>query len=146
MDVVPVAVRAVCGVLALDAEGRVLLVRRSDDGSWCLPGGGVEPGESWADAAQRECLEETGWLISVTGVFGVYSDPGTQMHVYPNGDHVHFVGVVFAAEATEQVGRADDEVLDVRFCDREHLPQPMFAADQPVLWDFVSRRPTPIIG
>jgi ADP-ribose pyrophosphatase YjhB (NUDIX family) len=146
VDAVPVVVRSVCGVLALDAQGRLLLVRRAEDGSWCLPGGGVEPGETWADAARRECLEETGWLIEVTGVFGVYSDPSTQMHVYPSGNRVHFAGVVFAARATERVGRADDEVLEVRFFDRHDLPQPLFAPDHPVLVDFVSGRDTPVIA
>jgi 8-oxo-dGTP diphosphatase len=132
--------------LALDVHGRVLLVQRADDGSWCLPGGGVDPGESWADAARRECLEETGWLVRLTGVFGVYSDPDTQMHVYPNGDRVHFVGVVFVAEITEQVARADDEVLEVRFFHRDNLPQPLFAPDRPVLMDFLSQRHTPVIA
>lgn len=39
------AVRTVCGVIALDHVGQVLLIRRADDGTWGLPGGGVEPGE-----------------------------------------------------------------------------------------------------
>jgi 8-oxo-dGTP diphosphatase len=142
----PVVVRSVCGVLALDAQDRLLLVRRAEDGSWCLPGGGVEPGETWAQAARRECLEESGWLVEVTGVFGVYSDPRTQMHVYPSGNRVHFVGVVFTATATESVGRADDEVTEVGFFDRYDLPQPLFAPDHPVLMDFVSRKDTPVIA
>ncbi len=135
-----------CGVVALDAQGRVLLVRRADDGSWGLPGGGVEPGESWSDAARRECLEEPGWLVLVTGVFGAYSDPDTQMHVYPNGDRVHFFAVVFAAEVVAEIGRADDEVVEVGFFARNNLPQPLFAPDRPVLMDFVLQRPTPVIS
>jgi hypothetical protein len=91
-------------------------------------------------------LEESGWLVEVTGVFGVYSDPRTQMHVYPSGNRVHFVGVVFTATATESVGRADDEVTEVGFFDRYDLPQPLFAPDHPVLMDFVSRRDTPVIA
>lgn len=50
--------RAVAGVVARNSA--VPLVRRTDDGTWGLPGGGVEPGESWQEAARRECLEETG--------------------------------------------------------------------------------------
>jgi hypothetical protein len=49
----------------------------------------------------------------VTGVFGVYSDPDTQVHVYPNGERVPFLGVAFTAEVAEQVGRPDEEVVEV---------------------------------
>jgi 8-oxo-dGTP diphosphatase len=82
----------------------------------------------------------------VTGVFGVYSDPGTQVHVYPDGDRVHFVGVVFTARLTEQAGRPDDEVVEVGLFARDGLPRPLFAPDRPVLTDFVSQRPTPVIA
>jgi 8-oxo-dGTP diphosphatase len=109
-------------------------------------GGGVESGESWSDAAHRECLEETGWQVHITGLFGVYSDPQSQMHAYPNGRRVHFVGVVFSAEVVEQVGRPDDEVVEVAFFAREGLPELMFAPDRPVLMDFALQRPTPVIG
>jgi 8-oxo-dGTP diphosphatase len=136
----------VCGVVATDALGRVLLVRRADDGSWGLPGGGVEPGESWSDAAHRECLEETGWQVHVTGIFGVYSDPDTQVHTYPDGRRVHFFGVVFAADLEAQVARPDEEVAEVGFFADDDLPEPLFAPDRPVLEDFVSRRPTPVVG
>jgi ADP-ribose pyrophosphatase YjhB (NUDIX family) len=146
MDTAPVAVRAVCGVVALDTEGRFLLVRRADDGSWGLPGGGVEPGESWSDAALRECTEETGWLVRITGLFGAYSDPHSQMHVYPDGQGVHFFGVVLAAEVVEQVGRPDDEVVAVGFFAPQDLPEPMFGPDRPVLMDFVSQSSTPVIA
>jgi 8-oxo-dGTP diphosphatase len=111
-----------------------------------LPGGGVESGESWSDAAHRECLEETGWQVRITGLFGVYSDPHSQVHAYPSGRRVHFLGVVFTAEAVEQAGRSDDEVVEVAFFARDDLPEPMFAPDRPVLMDFASQRPTPVIA
>ena len=50
--------------LIRDTEGRVLLVRRADDGLWAMPGGWVDPGETPADAAVREVFEETG-LVAV---------------------------------------------------------------------------------
>ena len=43
-----------------DPDGHILLVRRADDGQWCLPCGWVEPNESPAEAAIREAREETG--------------------------------------------------------------------------------------
>ncbi len=46
--------------VVMDEEGQVLLGRRTDTGSWALPGGIIDPGEQPADAAVRECFEETG--------------------------------------------------------------------------------------
>lgn len=48
------------GALVLDSSGRILLGRRSDTGEWSMPGGHVEPGESFEDAAMRELREEAG--------------------------------------------------------------------------------------
>jgi hypothetical protein len=56
--------------------GRVLLVRRIDDGYWELSGGRAEVGESASTAVVREVAEEAGVTIRVTGLAGVYSDPG----------------------------------------------------------------------
>ncbi len=78
--------------MARNGAGELLLMRRADEGTWGLPGGGVEGGETWELGAKRECLEETGWTVRVTGVLGVYSDPETQTHTYPSGERVHFVG------------------------------------------------------
>ena len=93
--------RAVAGVLIQDAEQRIMLVQRTDDSTWGLPGGGVEPGESWRQAAESECLEETGCRVLTSTLLGVYSNPATQSHTYPDGRAVHFVGVVFRASVIE---------------------------------------------
>lgn len=53
------------GVIIVDNEGRILLQHRSDNGDWGIPGGSMELGESFEEAARREVLEETG-LGSVT--------------------------------------------------------------------------------
>jgi len=53
-----------------DHRDRVLLVRRSDDGNWELPGGQVEVGETVSSAATREVAEESGISIDLTGVSG----------------------------------------------------------------------------
>ncbi len=54
----------------------MLLVRRCDTGDWELPGGHVDPGESASDAAVRETAEESGITVEVTGLAGIYTDPG----------------------------------------------------------------------
>jgi len=75
------------GVAALirDDEGCFLLQRRSDDGSWSLPAGAVDPGERPARAVVREVWEETGLEVVPVALAGVFSGPGF-LHTYPNGD------------------------------------------------------------
>jgi ADP-ribose pyrophosphatase YjhB (NUDIX family) len=68
---------APCAFAAVrDITGRMLLVRRCDTGDWELPGGHVDPGESASDAAVRETAEESGVTVEVTGLVGIYTDPG----------------------------------------------------------------------
>ncbi|MDN5917642.1 MAG: NUDIX domain-containing protein [Pseudonocardia sp.] len=62
-------------VVVVVDEGRILMLQRTDNGRWALPGGGQELGESVRDAAIRETREETGIDIGITGVIGIYSDP-----------------------------------------------------------------------
>ena len=57
-------------------DGRLLLVRQCDSGAWELPGGRVDVGESAVQAAVREAAEEAGLQVVVTGMVGVFSDPG----------------------------------------------------------------------
>ena len=58
-----------------DAGGRVLLARHSEGGTWLLPGGAIEPGETPADAALREMWEETGLVVLLTRIVGVFGGP-----------------------------------------------------------------------
>ena len=81
----------------------ILLMQRSDNGHWGLPGGHVEPGESVADAALREVLEETGWRIELGRLVGVYSDPARQTVEYRGGERAQLVNLCFDALALEQL-------------------------------------------
>jgi 8-oxo-dGTP diphosphatase len=139
------SLRPSSGVVVLDDKGRVLLIHRTDDGTWGLPGGGVEPGETWSQAAIRECQEETGWLVRIVELFGVFSDPKTQAHIYPNGRAVHFMGVVFRAELVEKVGKPSEESVEVDFFWLGDLPEKLFQADVPVLECLSSKEKGPFI-
>jgi 8-oxo-dGTP pyrophosphatase MutT (NUDIX family) len=66
-----------------DAEGRILLQRRSDSGNWALPGGAMDIGETFAQSAIREVKEETGFDVRIDRIIGIYSDPG---HVFSYDD------------------------------------------------------------
>ena len=67
---------ALAAIVAVVDNGKVLLTKREDFEVWCLPGGGVEDGESLAEAAIREAKEETGVDVELTRLVGVYSRIG----------------------------------------------------------------------
>lgn len=140
-------IRPGAGVILSDGAGRILLMRRSEEGAWGIPGGGVEPGESWSDAALRECREETGWLARIDGLLGIYSDPSTQIYRYPSGTLEQLMGVVFLGSAIECVGVPDAETAELRWVDANTLPTPLFAPDVPILRDALDATSIrPIIG
>ena len=90
--------RVGCSAVIFDeSRQKVLLTRRADNGLWCVPGGGMESGESAAEACEREVWEETGLHVRVKRLVGVYSNPD-QLVVYPDGNQVHFVIMGFEAE------------------------------------------------
>lgn len=105
--------------------GAFLLMQRSDNGQWGLPGGYVEKGESVGEAAQREVFEETGVHIAVSRLIGVYSDPKRQVIAYADGNRVQAVNLCFEARATGQ-GEATtpEETLASGYFAPGALPEP----------------------
>ena len=76
-----------------DDRGRLLMVKRTDDGLWCLPGGFPNLGENAAYTAVRETMEETGLQVTPTRLLGVFSPPN--LWVYPNGDQTQALITLF---------------------------------------------------
>lgn len=74
-------------VIVADELGRILMIRRTDNGNWAVPGGAIDRGESMGAAAVRETLEETGIPCAITGLVGIYTDPGHVIH-YTSDDEV----------------------------------------------------------
>ena len=103
----------------------LLLMQRSDNGCWGLPGGYVEPGESVVEATEREVIEETGYRVEVGRLIGVYSDPACQVAEYPAGRRVHVVNLCFEALAGAQgEPTTPEETLAVGFFAPDSLPDP----------------------
>lgn len=69
--------------VVVDADGAILLQRRSDNSLWALPGGTMDIGETFAQAVCRETVEETSIEVEPVGVVGIYSDP---LHVFAYDD------------------------------------------------------------
>lgn len=70
----------------IDAQERILLIRRADNGLWAMPGGALEVGETPAEGVLREALEETGWRCEAVALMGVfdsrYCGSVTRNHLY----------------------------------------------------------------
>jgi 8-oxo-dGTP pyrophosphatase MutT (NUDIX family) len=108
-------IRLGCSAVHFDpGRERVLLTRRADNGEWCLPGGGVDPGESVAEACEREVFEETGLRVHVKRLSGVYSSRD-QLVVYPDGNAVQIVTLNFEVEEFGGELRLSAETTEARF-------------------------------
>ncbi|MCR4885830.1 MAG: NUDIX domain-containing protein [Clostridiales bacterium] len=109
-------------VIVEDRQGRILLERRTDNGLWGYPGGGTELDERVEDAARRELFEETGLTAGEMTLFGVFSGPETH-YVYPNGDEVSNVDVVFLCrECSGEIVPQREEVREIRFFSAADMP------------------------
>ena len=97
-----------------DDRHRLLLVHRTDNDRWALPGGGVEVGESVVQTAIREVLEETGIDIEVTGVVGIYSDP-RHIIAYDDGEVRQQFAICVRAKALGGTLSRDSESTEVRW-------------------------------
>ncbi|MCH7605796.1 MAG: NUDIX domain-containing protein [Chloroflexi bacterium] len=103
-----------------DARQKVLLTRRADNGRWCLPGGGMDPGESVEEACIREVLEETGLEARVTKLVGVYTSPDIVIE-YADGNRIQPVAFSFEAEVTGGELGISDETTGYGYFDAQEM-------------------------
>ena len=127
-------------VIVEDAAGRVLLERRTDCGKWGYAGGSVDLDEAVEDAARREVFEETGLVCGELELFGVFSGPGMH-YVYPNGDEVSNVDIVFLCrDFGGELKAQRDEVSDLRFFEAGSLPDALFEPNERPLRQWERRK------
>jgi 8-oxo-dGTP pyrophosphatase MutT (NUDIX family) len=112
-------------IALFDSRGRILLGQRRDSLAWCLPGGKMEPGESYADCIRRECREELGFNIEIDGLLGVGSDPARGLLEYPDGRRLQFIGVCFRGRLGERNASPDGELLKTGWFAADELPSPI---------------------
>ena len=145
---IPDGARPAARVLILGADGRLLLLEaeHASDGSrfWLAPGGGLEPGERFEDAAKREVLEETGLQIEVDRCVW------TRHHVYDWGGRMHsqyerYFTATTSVSAVKPI-RADDYVIGHRWWNLEVLlgsDETFVPHRLPALWSDIMRGETP---
>ena len=130
-----------CSAAIFDERGRVFLTRRTDNGQWCLPGGGMEPGESVVEACEREVWEETGLRVRVVRLVGVYSHPD-QLVVYPDGNKAHIVALHFEAEMIDGEPALSNETTDFGYFTLEEVKRlDMFGRHRQRIIDTLEKHP-----
>jgi 8-oxo-dGTP pyrophosphatase MutT (NUDIX family) len=109
-----------CTAVVFDDDGRVLLVKRADNGRWALVTGILEPGEQPAVGALREVEEETGVIAEAERLLSVTALPQVE---YYNGDVTTYLDVTFRCRFVSGDARVnDDESVDVGWFGLDELP------------------------
>lgn len=108
--------------VAVIHEGKILLTQREDFETWILPSGGVEDGESLAQAAIRETKEETGLDVELTRLVGIYSRLSNMSPGYM---------VLFAAKPIGgEIKCQEGETIAVEWFDSDKIPSPLSLGHQ----------------
>ncbi len=123
-----------------NGDGAVLLQRRSDNGLWGLPGGSVEIGESVSVAIVREVREETGLVVEVDRLVGVYSEPSSQIFRYRDGNVVHYINTLMTCRIVGGNLQTCDESLELKFFDPARLPGDMLRTHRIRVEDAIANR------
>jgi 8-oxo-dGTP diphosphatase len=121
-------------IIELAGGGIVLVERRFPPPGWAIPGGFIEVGESAEAAAVREAREETGLVVSLTALLGVYSDPRRD-------PRRHTLGVVYIGRA-EGTPQASDDAADAGVFTETTLPSPLAFDHAQILADYFHFRRT----
>ncbi|RFU82773.1 NUDIX domain-containing protein [Streptomyces triticagri] len=132
--------------VARDEAGGVLLIHKTDNDLWALPGGGVDVGEAVADAAVRETKEETGFDVEVTGLVGLYTNPGHVM-AYDDGEVRQQFSICFTARIIGGELRTSSESKEVAFVAPDDLDGLNIHPSMRMRIDHgLANRPQPYIG
>jgi ADP-ribose pyrophosphatase YjhB (NUDIX family) len=102
-------------VVVVNDAGEILLIRRTDNDNWALPGGAMDLGESLPDAAVRETFEETGIRVELAGLVGIYTDPRHVILYTSNGEARQEFSVVFTARPVGGEPTPSDESREVHW-------------------------------
>jgi ADP-ribose pyrophosphatase YjhB (NUDIX family) len=138
-------IRPGVSALILTGEG-LLLQRRTDNGLWGLPGGGVEPGESVSLAVVREVKEETGLEVTPIRLVGVYSSPEHhQIVTYPDGNVIHYVSTSFECRIVGGTLACGEESAELGWFDPDRLPPDLVPAHRIRVFDALERQSTAFV-
>jgi ADP-ribose pyrophosphatase YjhB (NUDIX family) len=123
-----------CSVAAFDDVGRVVLIKRADNGRWALPGGYAEVGSPPSTNALREMHEETGFHAEIERLVGVYDNKS-----FASVSPYHFYICCFRAKVTGGSATPSSETPEVVLADPGQLPENMSLLQRTMLADSLLR-------
>jgi ADP-ribose pyrophosphatase YjhB (NUDIX family) len=132
--------------IVTDTNGAILMVHKTDNNLWALPGGGMDLGESISQAVVREVKEETGLDVEVTGIVGIYTDPGHVM-AYDDGEVRQQCSVCFTTRLLGGTLTTSSETSEARFVSPESLDTLRIHPSMRLrISHYMDDRPGPYIG
>jgi len=132
-----------CGII-IEQGNQILLQHRKDRDVWGIPGGVMEPGETFLETAVRETFEETGLIVEQLKLFGLYSGE-EGFAEYPNGDKVFSIQIIFHSSCfSGELIHETEESHEHRFFTRYDLPH-LNAHQERFIQDWVNHVTLPII-
>lgn len=108
-------------VVVTNGAGDLLMIKRSDNDNWAIPGGAIDLGESMVDAAIRETQEETGIDCEITGIVGIYTDPKHVLLYTSNGEVRQEFSIVVTGRPLGGEPTPSSESTEVHWISREDV-------------------------
>jgi 8-oxo-dGTP pyrophosphatase MutT (NUDIX family) len=133
-------------VVVVNDAGEILMIRRSDNDNWAVPGGAIDLGESVAQAAVRETREESGIDCEITGVVGIYSDPRHVILYTSNGEVRQEFSIVLTARPVGGQPTPSSESSEVRWVPVSAVRE--YTMDRSMrirIDDYLNRKESPVI-
>jgi 8-oxo-dGTP pyrophosphatase MutT (NUDIX family) len=108
-------------VAVVNEAGQLLMIRRTDNDQWSIPGGKQEVGETPMEAGRREVLEETGIVCEITGLVGIFSNPRNVIEYTSNGEVRQEFSILFVGRPVGGEIATSSESQEVDWCDRNSV-------------------------
>jgi ADP-ribose pyrophosphatase YjhB (NUDIX family) len=144
MSVLPNTIGAGCGVMVFNNLNQLLLGLRNNDveladselheeGTWTMPGGNIEYGETFEEAGAREAKEETGIVVKNLEVFCVQTD---------RNEHAHYISVGMIARNFEGIPQVmePDQIIEWKWFDLDKLPENIFSPSKKTIDCFLNHK------
>ena len=133
-------------VVVVNDADEILMIRRTDNDNWAIPGGAIDLGESVAQAAVRETREESGIECEITGIVGIYSDPKHVLLYTSNGEVRQEFSIVLTAIPLSGQPTSSSESSEVRWVPvSQVLDYTMDRSMRIRVNDYLDRKESPVI-